>query len=136
MRFMLSLIKDGITTQVVIENGKKRRVEVVASLEMRADLAKYVSRFIFPVLSASQVTGADDGPIEVETVTLGLDRIMADPALVEMAQTLSLAMSEASMSQAREPARLCAPSDESAAQPARDPMETLERDPQTGHWRK
>ncbi len=59
MRFMLSLIKDGVTTQVVIENGKKKKVEVVADLATRTDLAKYVSRFLFPTLTATAVTGAD-----------------------------------------------------------------------------
>ncbi len=98
MQFMLELIKNGVTTQVVIENGKKRRVEVVAPLEMRVDLAKYVSRFLHPTLTATQVTGADDGPLAV--ATLDMTRILADPALVLQAQNLSLAMTDAD----REPA--------------------------------
>ena len=90
MQFMLEIIKNGVTTQVVIENGKKRRVEVVASLEMRVDLAKYVSRFIHPTLTATQVTGNNGGPIE--TATINISAIMHDPALVEQAQNMALAM--------------------------------------------
>ena len=93
MQFMLELIKNGVTTQVVIENGKKKRVEVAVSLEMRVDLAKYVSRFIHPTLTATQVTGKDDGPIEM--ASLNISAILSDPALVEQAQNIALAMVEA-----------------------------------------
>jgi hypothetical protein len=90
MRFMLALIKDGFTTQVVIENGKKKRVEVVASLDMRADLSKYVSKFLYPVLSASQISGPDEGPIAV--AELDMNKLLQDPASVELMQSLALRM--------------------------------------------
>lgn len=113
MRFMLSLIKDGVTTQTVIEGGKKKRVEVVASLEMRADLAKYVSRFMYPTLTASQITGADEGPIELEALTVSLEAIMQDPEAVAAAQTLSLLIDAREAAPA---ARICAPEDGRAEQ--------------------
>jgi hypothetical protein len=93
MQFMLELIKNGVTTQVVIENGKKRRVEVAVSLEMRVDLAKYVSRFIHPTLTATQVTGNDLGPIAV--AGLDLTRLIQDPALVDLMQRTAIAMAQA-----------------------------------------
>lgn len=91
MRFMLSLIKEGVTTQVVIENGKRKKVEVSASLETRTDLAKYVSRFIYPTLTATQVSGPDQGPVEVVAVS-DITRLMLDPAAVDLAQSLVLKM--------------------------------------------
>ena len=70
MRFLLLLVRDGWCSQVIFEGGKKRKVEVAVPLELRCDLAKYVSRFLHPVLSAStsQISGPDEGPIELARV--------------------------------------------------------------------
>jgi hypothetical protein len=131
MRFMLSLIKDGVTTQVVIENGKRKRVEVVASLETRTDLAKYVSRFMYPTLTATQVTGRDEGPVEV--VGFDITKLLQDPAMVEMAQTLGLALAERERSLA--PACVHG-ADQPKGLPAPDPTEDFERSRLNGHWKK
>jgi hypothetical protein len=88
MRFMLSLIKDGITTQVVMENGKKKKIEVIADLATRTDLAKFVSRFMYPTLTATQVSGQDGGPIE--TQSLNITALLQNPDDVEAVQRLAL----------------------------------------------
>jgi hypothetical protein len=110
MRFMLAIIKDGWCSQVVIEDGKKKRVEVVASLEMRADLAKYVSRFVFPVLSASEISGPDEGPIELARVNTELERAMSTPGGVEIIQRAALLMAAQDAPQAPTP-RVIPPGD-------------------------
>jgi hypothetical protein len=97
MRFMLEIVKTGVTTQVVIENGKKKKVEVVADLATRTDLAKYVSRFMYPTLTATAVTGANDGPIEL--ATLDLTPILANPELARAAQEIALQLAEADAAQ-------------------------------------
>jgi len=90
--FMVSLAKDGVTTQVVIKNGKKTRVEVSVPLEMRADLAKYISRFRYPTLSATQVTGANEGPVGLATFDLNV--LLADPKAAEVLLQAAMLMAE------------------------------------------
>lgn len=127
IQFLLSIIKADSIEQTVIEGGKKKRVTVTIPLEVRIDAAKYVSRFCYPVLSATQVTGADEGPVQV----VGADMtalIMGDPAMVDAAQRLALLMARPDTLPA--PA---APADEPRALPAPDPVETLRTDDR-GHW--
>lgn len=93
MKLMLTLIRDGCISQLVTEEGKKKRVEISANLEMRVDLMKYVSRFIYPTLTATAITGpSGEGPVEVMSLTA----IMANPELARMAQQLALSMAAAS----------------------------------------
>jgi len=92
MRFLLLLVRDGWCSQVIFEGGKKRKVEVAVPLELRCDLAKYVSRFLHPVLSASQtqISGPDEGPIELARASSELERAMAAPGGVEIIQRAAL----------------------------------------------
>ncbi len=94
LRFLIKLVKDGFTTQVIIEDGKKRRVEVACPLELRCDLAKYISRFLYPVLSATQtqISGPEGGPVEIARVSGELERAMAAPGGVEIIQRAALLM--------------------------------------------
>jgi hypothetical protein len=93
MRFMLEIIKSGVTTQVVIENGKKKKVEVVADLATRTDLAKFVSRFMYPTLTSTAVTGADgEGPVEV--ASLNLTAVLSNPELCRTAMELAMQIGE------------------------------------------
>ena len=92
LAWMLGLIKDGFVTQVVMENGKRKRVEVTASLEMRADLAKHVSKFMYPTLTATQVSGASGGPIEV--ATMDLMKLMENPSTARLAEDLALQLAQ------------------------------------------
>lgn len=130
LEFMLAIINSDVIEQTVIENGEKKRVEVAIPLDTRLDAAKTVVNYIYPRLTAQQVTGKDDGPIEV--AGLDIAKLLQDPAMVEMAQSLAIAMAQADRNP--RPARICGPDDEQA-QAARDPLTTLGRDPQTGHWK-
>jgi hypothetical protein len=59
----------------------------------RMDALKALCPYVMPRLQATQVTGKDDGPLAV--ATLDMSRILADPALVEQAQNIALALVEA-----------------------------------------
>jgi len=124
LRFLLSLVKTGYTTQVIFEGGKKKQVEVTCPLELRCDLAKFIARFIYPVLSAStsQISGPDEGPIELARANTELERAMMTPEGVEAVQKLALLMAgqgalpapaiHAPDDGAKAPARICGPDDE------------------------
>jgi hypothetical protein len=70
---------DGTTTKVTAEE--------------RLKAALGLAPFVMPRLQATQVTGKNDGPIA--TASLDISTLLADPALVEQAQELALAMAEA-----------------------------------------
>ena len=55
----------------------------------RLKCARELMRYVYPTLSAQQITGKDGGPIA--TAHLDLTQLMQDPALVAAAQALSLA---------------------------------------------
>lgn len=125
IQFLLSIIKADSIEQTVIEGGKKKRVTVTIPLEMRIDAAKYVSRFCYPVLSATTIQGNDEGPVQVVTADMTA-LIMGDPAAVEAAQKLALMMAKPD-APAYGPRALPAPA-------ARDPLETITAKDDRGHW--
>jgi hypothetical protein len=90
MAFMLSIIKTGTYVQTTVVNGKRTRTEVTAPLETVIDLAKYVSRFCYPTLTASEITGANDGPVQVANFDMAA--LLANSAAVELAQQLALSL--------------------------------------------
>jgi hypothetical protein len=135
LRFLLALVKDGFTTQVIFEGGKKKHVQVTCPLELRCDLAKYISRFLYPVLSATQtqISGPDEGPIELARANTELERAMMTPGGVEIIQRAALLI--AGQSDALPVLAIHAP-DDGAKAPARicghdDGREKEERGP----WR-
>lgn len=130
LEFMLSIINSDTIEQTVMVDGKKTRVEMAIPLDTRLDAAKTVVNYLYPRLTAQQVTGKNDGPIEV--AGLDITKLLQDPAMVEMAQSLAIAMSEADRN--AYPARICGPANEQTLA-APDPMEDLERMP-NGHWAK
>lgn len=102
VKFMLTLLAsdsmqvsevDPDTGKVVLDaKGKPKKTWVPVSLEMKLDAAKSVAAYVHPKLQATQVTGANDGPIEL--ATLDLTGVMADPKLSEAAQQLAMMMAE------------------------------------------
>ena len=128
LEFMLYIINSDVMEQTVIVDGKKKRVEVAIPLDTRLDAAKTVVNYLYPRLTAQQVSGPADRPIE--TVTFDITKLLQDPVAVEAAQKLALMMAAQDTAQA--PARICGPADESCARPAYDPSEVL-RD-HNGHY--
>jgi hypothetical protein len=84
---------DGTTTPVTAEE----RIRAATSL----------APFVMPRLQSTQVTGANDGPIETQAQTLDINKLLSDPAALEAAQRLALMICESD--QAPEPAKICGP---------------------------
>jgi len=97
LEFMLSIIKNEVMDQTVIENGKQKKVKTVVPLDMRLDAAKTVINYMYPRLNSTAVTGADNGPIEL--ATLDLTPILANPELARAAQEIALQLAEAEAAQ-------------------------------------
>ena len=93
LEFMLGLLKSDVIDQTVIENGKRKKVKAVVPLDVRLDAAKTVINYMYPRLTATQVTGADDGPVEL--ATLDFTPILANPELSRAAQEIAMQLAEA-----------------------------------------
>ena len=92
--WMLRLLRDGVYDAVVIDaDGTRRKVPTVAPLELLLDAAKSCVGFVHPKLSATQLSGPDDGPIE--TVSINMDVLLQDEAWCRQAQSVALALAEA-----------------------------------------
>jgi hypothetical protein len=116
LAFLMRVVNSDTIEQTFMEGGKKTRQTITIPLDVRIDCAKYVSRFLHPTLSATQVTGADEGPVQVVNADL-TTLIMGDPAMVDAAQKLALLMAR--------PDALPAPANGAPAlgtPPARDPV--------------
>jgi hypothetical protein len=76
----------------VIEEGVLRNKDGSTSPvpEERLKLLRDISQYIQPKLTAVQVTGKDDGPVNV--VTVDIAAILRDPAAAQAAQSLAMAM--------------------------------------------
>ena len=93
LEFMLGLLKSDVIDQTVIENGKQKKVKATVPLDVRLDAAKTIIGYMYPRLNATQVTGADDGPVEL--ATLDFTPILANPELSLAAQEIAMQLAEA-----------------------------------------
>jgi hypothetical protein len=92
IRFMLSLVKSDVIDQTVIEDGKRKRVQVTVPLDVRLDAAKTVANYIYPRLSSQEISGPEGGPIPA--THLDVTAILANPQLAAAAQELALMVAE------------------------------------------
>ena len=130
--FMMKIINcDTFTQTAVGEDGQKRKVEVTVDLATRLDAAKAVTPFLYPRLNAQQVTGTDGAPIAV--AALDVNKLLADPAALELAQTLALRMTTQGAPQQLPAPAAVEPEPESGNR-APDPVADAERDSR-GHWK-
>lgn len=75
--------------QVKGKKPKKRLAPI--SPDMKLSAAKDLAKYIHPALAATQVTGANDGPIM--SASIDLNKLLEDPIAHAAAQALSLHMS-------------------------------------------
>lgn len=99
LAFMMRIINADVIEQTVIENGKEKRVKVAIDLATRLDAAKNVAGYLYPRLSAQQVTGKDEGPLAV--AALDVTSILSNPALADTAQQLAMMVIEQEISEER-----------------------------------
>jgi hypothetical protein len=91
---MMRIVNSDTIEQTVIQpDGSEKQVKIAVDLATRLDAAKAVTPYLHPRLNAQTISGPGDGPLEV--AGLDMTKIMENPALVEMAQALALAMIEA-----------------------------------------
>jgi hypothetical protein len=118
MEYMLKLLTVDVVEEVKIDaKGKERRVKVPVGHELKIDICKALLNFFHPRLNATQITGANEGPVEL--ATLDLTPILANPELARAAQEIALALAEQEAAQ--------------CALPAPPAPGLLSRD-STGHW--
>ena len=77
---------------LVGEDGKPILKWIAFSTRQRMDAAKELLPYIAPKLAATQLTGANDGPVEV--ASLDLTQILSDPTLAKAAQEMALMLAE------------------------------------------
>ena len=95
LHFMLKIISSEIIEQKVIaEDGTETLVKVAVSLDTRLDAAKTVMNYLYPRLSAQQISGKDEGPVQVARADFDITSIMNNPELCAAAQSLSLMLTE------------------------------------------
>jgi hypothetical protein len=73
-------------------NGKPLRRMAPIDMATKIDCAKALAPYMYPRLSATQVTGSNNGPLKV---AVDMRAILMNPTLAEAAQTLALSMAEA-----------------------------------------
>jgi hypothetical protein len=126
MEFLCGLLKSDVYVETYIDplTGKKSKVERVIDLQTRIDVAKSVASYLFPRLQSQALVGPDgNGPVEVAAVSI--TQLMQNPAAVEAAQKLAIAMCEPTPARPQLPAL-------DPAQPS-DPTLDLQRN-SSGHY--
>lgn len=108
LAFLMGLIQKDTYMQTVIDpDGKKKKVEIAVTMDLRLDAARTVINYLYPRLNAQTISGPGDGPIAV--AELDMARLCQDPAMVEKMQELAIAMAIADTPPA--PARILPPAD-------------------------
>jgi hypothetical protein len=110
---MLRLLTVDVVEEVEITtDGTERKIKVPVSHETKIEICKALANFFYPRLNATQVTGRDEGPIELARANTELERAMMTPEGVEAVQKLALLMAQADTPPAPAPARILPPADE------------------------
>lgn len=93
MTYLLNLLAVDATEEIEFAaDGTERRVNVPVTRELKINISQSLLNYFSPRLNSTHVQS--DTPLALVT-TIDLDAIMADPVLVEAAQTLSLAANHA-----------------------------------------
>ena len=91
LEFMMRVMTSDTIEQTEIQpDGTEKRVKVAIPLDVRMDAAKTVSQYLYPKLSTTQVTGADDGPVRVGVTELDITQLLKDPVAAQAATELAL----------------------------------------------
>ena len=124
LAYLLNLLAVDATEELEFAaDGTERRVKLPVSRELKIDISKSLAGFFYPKLNAQQITGPNEGPIEVARANTELERAMAAPGGVELIQRVALLLAgqpdaapapaiHAPDDGAKAPARICGPDDE------------------------
>jgi predicted RecB family endonuclease len=93
LAYLLNLLAVDATEELEFAaDGTERRVKLPVSRELKIDISKSLAGFFYPKLNAQQITGPNEGPIEVARANTELERALATPEGVEAVQKLALLM--------------------------------------------
>jgi hypothetical protein len=110
LAYLLNLLAVDATMELEFaEDGTERKIKVPVSRELKIDISKSLAGFFYPKLNSQQVTGPNEGPIEITRASNELERAMAAPGGVEIIQRAALLL--AGQPDAP-PARICPGPDE------------------------
>jgi hypothetical protein len=124
LAYLLNLLAVDATEELEFAaDGTERRVKLPVSRELKIDISKSLAGFFYPKLNAQQITGPNEGPIEVARANTELERAMAAPGGVELIQRVALLLAgqpdalpapaiHAPDDGAKPPARICGPDEE------------------------
>src|ERR1035437_3591978 len=105
LAYLLNLLAVDATEELEFAaDGTERKIKVPVSRELKIDISKSLAGFFYPKLNAQQITGPNEGPIELARANTEFERALATPEGVEAAQKLALLMAQADTPPA--PARL------------------------------
>lgn len=89
--YMLRLLTVDVVEEVEIAaDGTERKIKVPVSHETKIEICKALANFFYPRLNATQVTGRDEGPIELARANTELERAMSTSEGVEIIQRAAL----------------------------------------------
>src|ERR1039458_4930916 len=84
LAYLLNLLAVDATEELEFAaDGTERRVKSPVSRELKIDISKSLAGFFYPKLNAQQITGPNEGPIEVARANTELERALAAPGGVE-----------------------------------------------------
>ena len=93
LEYMLKLLTVDVIDEVEIDaKGKPRKVKVAIGHDLKIDICKTLANFFYPRLTATQVTGANEGPLEL--ATFDLTPLIADPKAAEVLLQAAMLMAE------------------------------------------
>jgi hypothetical protein len=104
VEYLLNLLTVDVVEEVEITaDGTERKIKVPVSHETKIEICKALANFFYPRLNANQVTGKDEGPVELARATSEMERVLSTPGGVEAVQKLALLMAEADRVPGNEP---------------------------------
>lgn len=136
--YLTSLLIADVVEEVEIDaDGKEHWVKRPVTHATKIDVAKTIVNYVYPRLTAKEISGPDGGPIQQTNVDLDMARLLSTPEGVELAQRMAMMLVQQPDSDAPAPAAIEASAEPLDTQPAveRDFTEDLARQ-SNGHWAK
>ena len=114
LAYLLNLLAVDATEELEFAaDGTERRVKSPVSRELKIDISKSICGMFYPRLNAQQISGPDEGPIELARANTELERAMMTAEGVEAVQKLALLMAgQGALPAPAINAPVCGPDDE------------------------
>ncbi len=133
--YLISLLTVDVVKEIEIDaDGNERWVKRPVTHATKIDVAKTIVNYVYPRLTAKEISGPDGAPIERVNVDVDMAKLLSTPEGVEAAQRMALLLCQS------DPTPAPAIETEAEATPVdatveRDFTDYLRTD-QNGHWAK